>query len=111
MKKLSRDKKDLIITGLSFVLGTFGLALCYNLFFMPNKLVVGGMTGLGIVIEHLTGFSSQAFIYISSAFLLIISYFCLGKEETKRIFLGTFLYPLFITFTKPIATLLVNICT
>lgn len=109
--KLSKDNIDLIITGISFVIGTFGLALCYNLFFAPNKLVVGGMTGLGIVIEELTGFNAQYFIYISSIILLVASYFGLGKDETKRIVIGTFLYPIFITFTKPIANVLLQYLT
>lgn len=102
-KKISKDTKETIITGVSFVFGTFCLALCYNLFFNPNDIVVGGMSGLAIVINHITGFNSQVFIYASSTFLLIISYMFLGKEETKRVLLGTFLYPLFITFTAPIA--------
>ncbi len=109
--KLSKDNIDLIITGASFVLGTFGLALCYNLFYSPNKLVVGGMTGLGIVIQEVTGFNAQLFIYVSSFILLIASYFWLGKDETKRIVIGTFLYPLFITFTKPIANVLLPYLT
>ncbi len=104
--KLSKDKIDLIVTGISFVFGTFGLALCYNLFYKPNNLVVGGMTGLGMVIQKITGLDAQLFIYISSFILLIASYIWLGKDETKRIVIGTFLYPIFITFTKPIADVL-----
>ena len=30
---LSKDTKELLLTGVSFVFGTFCLALCYNLFF------------------------------------------------------------------------------
>ena len=105
-KEISKDTKETIITGISFVFGTFCLALCYNLFFNPNDIVVGGMSGIAIVVNHLTGFNSQIFIYISSTLLLIISYLFLGKEETKRVLIGTFLYPLFITFTTPIANLI-----
>ena len=104
--KISKDTKETILTGVSFVFGTFCLALCYNLFFTPNDIVVGGMSGIAIVVNHLTGFNSQVFIYISSTLLLIISYLFLGKEETKRVLIGTFLYPLFITFTTPIANLI-----
>ena len=106
IKKISKDTKETILTGVSFVFGTFCLALCYNLFFNPNDIVVGGMSGIAIVVNHLTGFNSQIFIYISSTLLLIISYLFLGKEETKRVLIGTFLYPLFITFTTPIANLI-----
>ncbi len=102
-RKISKDTKEVILIGVSFVFGTFCLALCYNLFFTPNDIVVGGMSGLAIVVNHLTGFNSQIFIYVSSALLLIISYMFLGKEEAQRALIGTFLYPLFVTFTTPIA--------
>ena len=101
--KVNKDTKETIIIGVSFVFGTLCLALCYNLFFTPNDIVVGGMSGIAIVVNHLTGFNSQVFIYISSTFLLIVSYLFLGKEETQRVIIGTFLYPLFVTFTAPIA--------
>ncbi len=105
-KLTSKDTGKIIVIGVSFVLGTYLLALCYNLFFLPNDIVVGGMSGLGIIVEHLSGFNAQAFIYISSFILLIVSYIFLGKEETKRVVIGTFLYPLFITLTGPMAIFL-----
>ena len=107
-KKLSNDTIEIILTGTSFVFGTFCLALCYNLFLVPNNLVVGGMSGLALVIEKLTNFNKQVFIYASSIFLLIVSYIFLGKEKTRRTVLGSLLYPVFVTFTAPIAKVLLN---
>lgn len=107
--KISKDIKEVIVSGVAFVFGTFCLALCYNLFFVPNNIVVGGTSGLAIIIENLTGFGAQKFIYISSFVLIIICYLLLGSEETKKVFIGSILYPLFITFTAPIAHLLLSI--
>ena len=98
-----KETKEVLVTGLSFVLGTFILALCYNLFFVPNNIVTGGMSGLAIIVQKISGFDAQAFIYASNIVLLIVSFAFLGKEETSRVILGTFLYPLFITFTAPLA--------
>ena len=106
--KNNQSNIEVIVSGLSFVVGTFLLALCYNLFFAPNNLVVGGMSGLGIVIESMTGFSSQLFIYVSSILLLIVCYSFLGKEETKKVAIGSLMYPLFVTFTSPIAKVLLS---
>ena len=106
--KISKDTKETMLTGVSFVFGTFCLALCYNLFFVPNDIVVGGVSGLGILVHELTGFNSQVFIYVGSILLLIVSYIFLGKDESRRALIGTFLYPLFITFTSPIAKFLVS---
>ncbi len=108
---ISKDTKEIIITGISFVFGTFCLALCYNLFFVPNNLVVGGVSGLGLVIEKLCGFNSQLFIYATSFLLLIVSFCFLGKSETKRVVIGSFLYPVFVTFTEPMSEFLLNYLT
>lgn len=105
-RKISKDLKEIILTGLSFVFGTFLLALCYNLFFVPNNIVVGGMSGLAIIIEELIGMNSQVFIYSSSIILLIVSYIFLGKSKTKRTVIGSLIYPIFVTFTTPIAKFL-----
>ena len=80
--QISNDTKELFITGISFVFGTFCLALCYNLFFVPNDIVVGGTSGLAIIVEKLTGFNAQIFIYVTAIILLIISYIFLGKDAT-----------------------------
>lgn len=108
---LSKDIKEIILTGVAFVFGTFCLALCYNLFFVPNNFVVGGTSGLAIILEDSLGINAQAFIYISAIILLIISYIFLGKEETERTVIGSLLYPLFITFTAPIADVLLDFLT
>lgn len=101
-----RDNKDVIVQGVSFVLGTFLIAICYNLFFLKSDLVVGGTSGLAIIFEELIGFNSNLFIYISSIILIILSYLILGKETTKNTIIGSLLYPLFITLTKPIVTVI-----
>ena len=102
-KSISRESRYTIVVGSAFVLGTFLLALCYNLFFVPNNLVVGGMSGLAMVFEQLIGLKSQIFIYGSSILLLFVSYIFLGKNETKNVLIGSLLYPVFVTFTSPIA--------
>ena len=114
MKREELSKSNiisLVMTGLGFVFGVFCLALSYNLFFVPNNIVVGGLSGLSIIVNELFGINAQAFIYIASFILLIICYIFLGKEESKKVLLGTFLYPLFVTFTSPIAKVLINYIT
>lgn len=105
---IKKDTKELLITGISFVFGTFCLALCYNLFFVPNDIVVGGTSGLAIILEDVFSINSQVFIYATSIVLLIVSFVFLGKEETERTVIGSLLYPLFVTFTAPIAKILLN---
>ncbi len=101
------DKK-IIIEGITFVLGVFLLALCYNLFLLPNNFAFAGMSGLAIIVHQISGFNPTLFIYIANITLLIVSFIFLGWEKTKRTIVGTLLYPVMITFTLPIAQVLLK---
>lgn len=96
----------IIFEGIAFVLGVFLLALCYNLFLLPNNFAFAGMSGIAIILHKLTGINPTTFIYIANFTLLIISFIFLGWDKTKKTIVGTLLYPMMITFTLPIAKVL-----
>ena len=93
------------------LVGVTLLALNYNLFLVPNSLVIGGTSGLAIIFQKLWGLDPQIFLYIASAILLIISFIFLGKEETMKTLLGSILYPIMVSLTVPIAEYLKNYVT
>ncbi|MFI3260745.1 MAG: YitT family protein [bacterium] len=110
MTKIESEReieKRVICRGLMFVFSVFLLALCYNLFFLPNNLVIGGVSGLAIIFQGITGMSATVFIYGATIILIILSYFLLGKVKTKNTIIGSIMYPLMITFTEPIAKFLI----
>lgn len=88
------------------VIGCFLLAFAFNVFFSPNNLVTGGVSGLAIVINNIFGISTSTFISISYIGLLILSFIILGKETTKYSIVGSILYPLFVYLTKDVANLI-----
>lgn len=104
LKKI--NEKNRIAKFCFMVLGVFLLALNYNLFFVQNDLVVGGVSGLAIVFNNLWGWNNQIFIYIVSFILLIVSFILFGFKKTTPAIFGTVLYPLMITFTAPLANTL-----
>lgn len=110
MKKSNSDIK-IIYTGVGFVFGVFCLALCYNLFFVTNNIVVGGISGISIIVHEIFGINKQLFIYVTSFLLLLVSYAFLGKEYSEKVLVGSILYPLFITFTNPLAKILIHYLT
>ncbi len=61
-------------------LGMFIGALAVHFFLIPSKLIVGSITGLSIVINLLTSIPLPVLIFIINSFLLILSYFLIGKE-------------------------------
>lgn len=88
------------------IIGVFLLALNYNLFFVQNELVVGGMSGLAIVFNKLWGWNNEIFIYTTSLVLLFISFIIFGYKKSRPAIIGTILYPLFITLTLPLSKIL-----
>lgn len=101
LNKKNRFKRYLFLS-----IGCFLIAFAFNVFFSPNNLVTGGVSGLSIVVNNITGLSTSTFIFITYILLLIFSYLVLGKEKTKYSVIGSILYPLFVYLTKDIATLI-----
>ena len=82
------------------ILGVLIYAISYNLFFLKNNLVFGGVGGISIITQDII--DPTIMILVLSIILLIISYFTLGKKETLNSLVGSLLFPLFIVLTKDI---------
>lgn len=93
--------KDRLKRYLSFVLGVFLVAVAYNLFMVPSK-VVYGVGGIGIILNDLFGINPSLTIMIGSILLLILSFILLGKEKTTSSIVGSLLYPIFVKLTENI---------
>ncbi len=104
----AKEAKDTIIEALTFVSGVFLVAMCYNLLLLPNDFVVGGLTGVSVIVEEVFHYDPATFIFIFSMLLLVVSYFALGKEITKNNTIGSFLYPLMIYITTPMCSALLS---
>lgn len=112
MKFLRSKKTDLILQKIyekskvkrffQFLLGSFIVAGAFNLFFSPNNLVPGGMSGASVILNSLFGWENSLVILIGSGILLIASYFLLGWEKTRGSILGSLLFPVCVKLTSNI---------
>ena len=89
-------KKDFFPRIVLLIFGIFLLALNYNLFLLPNHLVIGGTTGLSIVFESLFGWNPTIFLYVSTGILMLVSFLFLGFKQTSASIIGSILYPFFV---------------
>jgi uncharacterized membrane-anchored protein YitT (DUF2179 family) len=64
---------------LGVVLGSIIFAAGYALFFVPFKLAAGGLSGLGIVINHFTGWPVGTLYLVMNVPLLIVGFWLLGR--------------------------------
>lgn len=91
---------------ISFILGSLILAISYNLFLAPNKLVAGGVSGIAIILNSLFKVDHFIVILALNISLLILSYFLLGKEKTRASILGSLVFPFFVKLTSDIGQLI-----
>ena len=94
------ERKNFLIRLIFFALASFLYGIIYNTFLVPNNIVIGGMSGLAIVIKELTGIQTSIIINICTLVLVIISYFILGKDKAIYTIVGAAIFTLLISFTS-----------
>ena len=76
------------------------LSINYNLLILPNTVVIGGVSGLGVIMSDLI--NPSIFIFLLNFLLLVLSSITLGINKTKDFLLGSLLFPIFIFLTADI---------
>ncbi len=87
-----------------FILGSFITALSVNLLLVPNGFVTGGVTGIAIIVNKLSGMKVSTFVFFGNLILIAIGYIFLGGEKTVGSAFGAMLLSLFLFLTEGIAT-------
>lgn len=105
------EKNKLFIRFIFFSLACFTYALLYNSFLAPYKIVTGGMSGLAIIVNELTGLPIKYFIYFSTIVLLFVSYFAIGKNKAAYTITGSLVYTFMISLTEPLSHYLTKAVT
>ena len=87
-----------------YVMITFGL-LCYafgfTAFILPEKIVIGSVTGLSSLIHFWLGWNVAATYYVINIILLAIAFRSVGKQFVLRTIIGASISTLFIGFLQP----------
>ena len=97
-----------------FIISTiciFIMALNYNLFFLRNDIVSGGVSGVATIMHTLFNITPGKTILVFNIVMITVSYFLLGPKTTGHTILGSLMYPLFVSITYPLATRLYSYTT
>lgn len=97
------QNQNLLGRYLNLIIGCALLAFSFDVFFAPNNIVYGGVSGVSIVIDNILGIDKSLFVLVVSIILLFVSYFTLGWEKTKGSIAGSIIFPIFIKLFEPIA--------
>lgn len=92
MKKVNRGILDYLIVYLGCAIQAFAVTAILR----PNGLVVGGFTGISLVLGKLMGIKYTFIYYGLCISVLIAAWLILGKKETLNIMLLSTTYPLIL---------------
>lgn len=86
---MSKNIKNIVGVLLGNTIYAFGVLL----FVVPNGLITGGSTGLGIAANHLFGIPIPLFISIFNGLMFFIGLYFLGKRFAFSTLISTFYFP------------------
>jgi len=101
MKKLcSTGFKEISQKVALIILGSFILSVAVNLFIIPNKLLSGGLSGIGLMLQYIFNLPMGITILILNIPLLILSILKINKRFTVFTILGTISLSVFLILTS-----------
>ncbi|GAB6991347.1 YitT family protein [Paenibacillus pini] len=89
-----------VVDTLLIIIGSFIIALGFNLFFLPNGIASGGVSGLSVLGEAWLGLEPAFTQWALNIPLFIMGVLLLGKNYGIRSLLGSVILPLFVFLTK-----------
>ncbi|MCJ7691563.1 MAG: YitT family protein, partial [Clostridiaceae bacterium] len=98
-KKYDTEFKDLFKKTVLIILGSLIISVSINLFIIPNMLLSGGVTGIGLMVQYIFNIPLGVTILILNIPLLILSILKINKKFTVFTVLGTIALSFFLMLT------------
>jgi uncharacterized membrane-anchored protein YitT (DUF2179 family) len=99
-RRLSRVKviqRTILIT-----IGALLMATGLEIFLVPNQVIDGGVTGISIMLSHITGLTLGIFLFVLNLPFVYLGYKQFGKTFAISTVYGIIMLSLFATFFHPI---------
>lgn len=95
--KLWRTTRDYIFITLGMALYAFG----FSAFILPEKVVIGGLAGVGTLVYFLTGIPVAITQYVCNLILLAFAYRIVGKQFVVGTIFGATMISVFVGIFQP----------
>ncbi|MBQ7357493.1 MAG: YitT family protein [Clostridia bacterium] len=96
MKPFPKKFKKFLQTSLFLLVGNAILAFGVAAFIIPKNILMGGTTGIGILLSHFIPVETSLIVLILNVILLIAGLFILGKKFFFTTVVSSILYPVML---------------
>ncbi|WP_375337589.1 YitT family protein [Domibacillus sp. PGB-M46] len=93
---------EIIQRGAVITVGSLLMATGLEIFLVPNHVIDGGITGISIMLSHITGVSLGLFIFLLNLPFVYIGYKQIGKTFALSTIFGIFMLSIFTAYFHPI---------
>jgi uncharacterized membrane-anchored protein YitT (DUF2179 family) len=87
-KHLSTPLPIILKRVIFIIIGAVLMAVALEMFLVPNSIIDGGITGISIILSHLTGLQLGIFLFVLNLPFLFIGYKQIGKTFALSTLLG-----------------------
>ena len=87
---------------LMIILGTMAYSFGFTAFILPEKVVIGGVTGIGTIVYLMTGIPVAVTQYLLNLLLLLFAFRVVGKQFVTKTLFGATLLSLWIGIMQPL---------
>lgn len=105
---MTNNLKEIIIEALGMILGCILISLGINMFFSPNTIAPGGLSGLSVVLSKISGLTVSTVMLIIGVPLIIVSIKILGKLNALKTLAGMLLLSFSVKLTSPLSQITVT---
>jgi uncharacterized membrane-anchored protein YitT (DUF2179 family) len=98
-------KRQVLIRTFFIFLGALMVSVGLEIFLVPNHIIDGGITGISIMLSHLTGIKLGMFLFLFNLPFLLLGYKQMGKTFALSTLLGVVVMSIGTTALLPVPSL------
>ncbi len=99
------NKKRILKEGVLIFIGSVLYAVSTVLFIFPRSLLLGGTSGISVILERFLPFSPGIILMIINFLLIVIAFLILGKEMAVKTLVGSVLTTIFVGLFEKVFSL------
>ena len=102
MRKIGKSFAGYLKTSLFIIIGNALLAFLVAAFIIPHDIIMGGTTGIAIIVNRFFKIDTAMLVFIMNVILLVVGLAVIGKKLFVTSIASTFLYPAFLAMFQRI---------